>query len=170
MTDGIFSYGFGFFNNMAAFLAFQSIHWLFISAWLNFLKKQTWVYRSELELNFFRIIILNFRGAQTSEDEEKQLNERAGRILRSTGINFEDWKDVDWLRRQTLDNLARSGKIQGYADYYLAQSGNGSNMVNEADVKIYSKLVQIDSMLGIPLSRQLAVCLCWTTRWDIIKV
>ena len=154
---------------MVAFLAFQTIHWLFISARLEVLKKPTWVYRSELELIFFYIIFLNFRGAQTSEDE-KQLNQCAGRILRSAGINFEDWKDVDWLRRQTFDNLSGKSKIHGYANYYLAHCWNGSTMANEADVTIYFKLVEIDSGLGTPLSRQLWACLFWTTRWDIIKV
>ena len=105
-----------------------------------------------------------------SEEEEKQLNQRAGRILREVGLVFEEWKDADWLRKQTLDNLSRTAKIQGYADYYLAQCWNGSLMANEADVTIYFELGQIDLELGTPLSRQLWACLSWTTRWDIIKV
>jgi len=117
--------------------------------------------------DFFKFYL---RGAQTSKDEEKQLNQRAGRILRSAGIDFEEWKDVYWLRKQTLDNLSVTHKIQGYADYYLAKCWNGSKMTNEAGVAIYLQLVEIDSVLGTPLSRQLWACLLWTTRSDIIKV
>ena len=101
---------------------------------------------------------------------EKQLHQRAGRILRSAGVDFDEWKDFDWLRKQTLDNFSGKAKIQGYADYYLAKCWNGLKMTNEADVAIYLQLVEIDSVLGTPLSRQLWACLLWTTRSDIIKV
>ena len=109
-----------------------------------------------------------YRGAP--EEDEIQLNQRAGRILRGAGVVFEEWKDYDWLRKQILDNLSLESEIHGYADYYLAKSWNGSKMINEANVTIYLQLLEIDSALGTTLSYQLWACLSWTTRWDIIKV
>ena len=105
-----------------------------------------------------------------SKEEEKQLNQRAGRILREAGLVFEEWKDYAWLRKQSLDNISGKAKIQGYADYYLAKSWKASEMENEADVTIYVQLLEIDSDLGTKASNQLWACLSWTTRWDIIKV
>ena len=90
--------------------------------------------------------------------------------MRSAGVDFDQWQDFDWLRKQTLDHFSGKAKIQGYADYYLAKCWNGSKLANEADVTIYSKLLEIDSALEAPVSRQLWACLSWTTRWDIIKV
>ena len=96
-----------------------------------------------------------------SEEEKKRLNELGGKILRETGMDFEEWKNYDWIKETTGD--------LGYADYYLARS-RGSGMINEADATIYKRLVEIDNMLGTEMSRQLLWCLSGTTRWDIIKV
>ena len=68
------------------------------------------------------VLKLYTRGAQTNKDEAKQLNLRTGTILRLAGVDFEEWKDADWLRKQTLDNFSNKAEIQGYADYYLAKS------------------------------------------------
>ena len=97
-----------------------------------------------------------------SEEEIKQLNESAGKILREAGLDFETWKDYDWIKKTTRD--------VGYAGYYLFRSWNYSKKINEADAKVYQRLNDIDIKLGTELSRQLLCCLCWTTRWDIIKV
>ena len=97
-----------------------------------------------------------------SEEEKKQLNESAGKILREAGLDFETWKDYDWIKKTTKD--------VGYADYYLVRNWNDSKKINEADAKVYQRLVDIDTRLGTELSIQLSACLSWTTRWDIIKV
>ena len=167
-----FSSGLGIVDCLVAFIAFNSIDLLFVFLWKELLVKNSWIYRWEWQLICFCVDFdkLYFRGAQTSKNEEKQLHQRAGRILRSAGVDFDEWKDFDWLRKQTLDNFSGKAKIQGYADYYLAKCWNGSKLANEADVTIYSKLLEIDSALGAPVSRQLWACLSWTTRWDIIKV
>ena len=99
-----------------------------------------------------------------SEEEKKQLNELGGMILREAGMDFEEWKDYDWIVNETYT------KDVGYADYYLVRSWNKSKMINEADSSIYQRLVEIDTRLGTELSRQLFCCLGWTTCWDIIKV
>ena len=78
------------------------------------------------------------------DEEKKRLDQLGGRILRQAGI--------------------------GYADCYLATCWNDSEMINEADTSVYSKLVDIDSKLGTDIASQLTCCLRRTTRWDIIKV
>ena len=89
------------------------------------------------------------------------LNDRGGKILREAGLNFEEWKDYDWILES---------HDKGYADYYLHKCVNYSKMINEADATVYQKLVDIDETLGTELSTQLWYCLYYTTRWDIIKV
>ena len=82
--------------------------------------------------------------------------------MREAGLDFEEWKDYNWILKETGD--------RGYADYYLVRSWNQSKLINEADATVYQRLVDIDTTLGTEVSRQLLCCLCWTTRWDIIKV
>ena len=92
----------------------------------------------------------------------KNSNDLGGKILREAGLNFEEWKDYDWIK-------TKAWRL-GYADYYLKKCENDSTMINEADATVYQKLVDIDSTLGTKLSDQLYWCLDYTTRWDIIKV
>ena len=82
--------------------------------------------------------------------------------MREAGLDFEELKDYDWIIKETSD--------YGYAGYYLRNCWNGSRLINEADAKVYKRLVDIDTNLGTVLSDQLLGCLCYTTRWDIIKV
>ena len=89
----------------------------------------------------------------------KNSNDLGGKILRETGLNFEEWKDYDWILES---------HDKGYADYYLRECKNDSKLINDATV--YQNLVDIDSTLGTKLSDQLSGCLHRTTRWDIIKV
>ena len=97
-----------------------------------------------------------------SDEERKLSNELGGYILRQAGLNFEDWKNYDWIKKETED--------VGYAEYYLRQCWSDSKRINEADASVYQRLVDIDTTLGTDLSLQLYCCLLWTTRWDIIKV
>ena len=97
-----------------------------------------------------------------SAEERKRLNELGGKILREVGLDFEEWKDYDWIKETTGD--------VGYADYYLVRSWNKSKMINEADATVYQRLIEIDTTLGTELSLQLTSCVALTTRLDIIKV
>ena len=101
-------------------------------------------------------------------EEEHRLNQRAGKILREAGLVFEEWKDYNWIKKGV--DLRSGPNDEGYADYYLVQSWNETTMTNEADASVYRQLVDIDSKLGTDASTQLACCLSWTTRWDIVKV
>ena len=103
-----------------------------------------------------------------NKEEERQLNQRAGKILREAGLVFEEWKDYNWItkgveHRDGIDD-------EGYADYYLVNCFNETKMINEADSSVYRELVDIDSKLGTSISMQLSCCLSYTTRWDIIEV
>ena len=99
--------------------------------------------------------------------EKKSLNERGRQILRNSGLDFEEWKDYDWI----IEKYKYDGKFFcGYASYYLDKCWNKSKMINEAEISVYCELVFIDTVLGTPMSLQLGCCLCNTTRLDIIKV
>ena len=91
-----------------------------------------------------------------SEEEKKRLNESAGKILREAGLDFETWKDYDWIRKETGD--------VGYANYYLVKSND------EIDKDVYAKLVELDTKLGTTSSEQLFSCVFYTLNLDIIKV
>ena len=58
----------------------------------------------------------------------------------------------------------------GYAEYYLKQCWNKSELKNKADVTIYKQLLEIDAKLGTTQSEQLRVCLCYSPRKDLIEV
>ena len=121
--------------------------------------------------NFFNIsfdILPKFRGSPVSKEEKKRLNQLGGKILRAAGLDFEEWKDYDWITK----GVNHRGGIddEGYADYYLVKCWNDSKKISEADAFVYRQLVEIDETLGTDASTQLCCCLAWTTRWDIIKV
>ena len=99
---------------------------------------------------------------QVRQKEKKRLNELGATILNEAGLEFEEWKDDDWIRKTT-------GQM-GYAHYYLDECWNASKPINEAKATTYRKLVDIDSELGVDASQQLFCCLWSTTRWDLIKV
>ena len=98
--------------------------------------------------------------AQMSSEEKRRLKELGVTILRETGLEYDYWKDYDAFRR---DNYA------GYAEYYLREC-YGPDRMKEADVSVYRRLVDIDTVLGTDASQQLNYCIYWTTRRDIITV
>ena len=117
--------------------------------------------------NCVRVLQTKLRGASISEEEKKNLNERGRQILRNSGLDFEEWKDYDWI----IEKYKYDGNFFcGYASYYLDKCWNRTELVNEAEISIYREFLHIDTVLGTPVSAQLWSCLCNTTRWDIIKV
>ena len=97
-----------------------------------------------------------------SDEERKELNLKAGRLLKSLGINV-DVKDGEYDELRELDFV-------GYAEYYLQECWDESELKNNADVTIYKQLLEIDSKLGTTQSEQLRICLVYSTRMDLIKV
>ena len=114
-----------------------------------------------------------------SKEEEKELNQRAGRILREAGLVVEEWNGMEMdynlitkkgiNYRYGIDGYG-AYNITGYADYYLVECWNETKLINEANVSVYRQLVDIDTKLGTSTSSQLSCCLNRTTRRDIIEV
>ena len=64
-------------------------------------------------------------------------------------------------------------KFVGYAEQYLDRCNTESNadvIDSIIDIRVFSKLAELDSKLGTLAVKQLFWCLIYTTRWDIIKV
>ena len=68
------------------------------------------------------------------------------------------------------DDQLRELDYVGYADYYLQECWNESELKNKADVTIYKQLLEIDSKLGTTQSEQLFKCVFQSLRIDLIKV
>ena len=58
----------------------------------------------------------------------------------------------------------------GFAEYYLSECWDESELKNKADVTIYKQLLKIDSKLGTTQSEQLFGCVFCSLRMDLIKV
>ena len=63
----------------------------------------------------------------------------------------------------------RKADGEGYAHTYLNKCGELTKD-DEIDIQVYTKVVELDSKLGITASEQLFCCLGHTTRSDIIQV
>ena len=102
------------------------------------------------------------RGAPISDDERKKLNLKAGRMVKSQGIDMH-------VKDDEYDELRELGYV-GYAEYYLSECLNESELINKADVEIYKQLLEIDAKLGTTQSEQLRWCLAYSPRKDLIEV
>ena len=98
-----------------------------------------------------------------SKKERKELNLKAGRLIKSHEISFRDQENI-------YDELREEFGCVGYAHYYLQECWNESELKNKADVEIYKQLLEIDSKLGIPQLEQLFSCVFHSLRMDLIKV
>ena len=98
-----------------------------------------------------------------SDKERKELNLKAGRLIKSLGI-YLDVKDGEY------EELREKHGYVGYADYYLENCWNEPKLKNKADVPIYKQLLEIDSKLGTTQSEQLFECVFNSLRMDLIKV
>ena len=67
------------------------------------------------------------------------------------------------------ESLRKEGFI-GFAQLYLRRCNKESMKDDGIDIQVYTKLVELDSKLGTTASEQLARCLQFTTRSDVIKV
>ena len=67
-------------------------------------------------------------------------------------------------------HMLRELGFVGYADYYLYQCWDESDLKNNADVTIYKQLLEIDSKFGTTQSEQLCKCVSNSLRMDFITV
>ena len=58
----------------------------------------------------------------------------------------------------------------GYANYYIHNCWDESELKNKADVAVYKQLLEIDAKLGTTQTEQLRRCLCYSPRKDLIEV
>ena len=103
------------------------------------------------------------RGAPISEKERKELNLKAGRLIKSLGIFINVTENKFEMLREELGYV-------GYANYYIHRCWNESELKNNADVAVYKQLLEIDSELGTSQSEQLRCCLFYSPRKDLIEV
>ena len=98
-----------------------------------------------------------------SNKERKELNLKAGRLIKSLGIFINVTENKFEMLRGKLGYV-------GYASYYLKACWDESKLKNNADVKIYKQLLEIDSKLGTTQSEQLFECVFHSLRMDLNKV
>ena len=98
-----------------------------------------------------------------SEDERKELNLKAGRLIKSLGIYIV-------VTENEFDILRGKPGYVGYANYYLRKCYDESELKNKAEIEIYKKLLEIDAKLGTTQSEQLFWCVFQSIRMDLIKV
>ena len=58
----------------------------------------------------------------------------------------------------------------GFAHLYLQRCKTESKLDDEIDIRLYTKLVQLDSKLGTTATEQLFWCIHFSLRFDLIKV
>ena len=97
-----------------------------------------------------------------SDAERKELNLKAGRLIKSQGIYID-------VTEKKFD-LLREKKFVGYAEYYLQGCYDETGLINKAEIKNYKELLEIDSKLGTTPSEQLFACVFHSVRMDLIKV
>ena len=98
-----------------------------------------------------------------SNEERKELNLKAGRLIESHKISFRDQENI-------YDELREELGYVGYANYYLQECWDESELKNKADVVVYKQLLEIDSKLGTTQSEHLRYCLSHSPRTDLIEV
>ena len=98
-----------------------------------------------------------------SDKERKELNLKAGRLIKSQGISIP-------VNDNGFDVLREKIGYVGYASYYIHNCWDESELKNKADVTIYKQLLEIDSKLGTTQSEQLFLCVFNSLRMDLIKV
>ena len=97
-----------------------------------------------------------------SKEEQKELNLKACELLNNCGISL--------AVRENMYDLLRGNNLVGFAECYLQDCYDESELINKADVKIYKQLLEIDGKLGTTQSEQLSECVNLALRIDLIKV
>ena len=98
-----------------------------------------------------------------SDDERKELNLKAERLIKSFGIYIR-------LTGNEFDILRGKPGYVGFAHYYLQKCDDESELISKADIEIYKNLLEIDAKLGTTSTEQLFWCVFYSVRMDIMKV
>ena len=103
------------------------------------------------------------RCAPISDEERKDLNLQAGKLIQSVGIKMP-------LKDGFYDKLRKKYGYVGYANVYLQKCWDQSELRNKADSTIYKQLLEIDAKLGTTQTERLFECVSNSLRIDLIKV
>ena len=98
-----------------------------------------------------------------SKKGRKELNLKAGRLIKSLGISIA-------VTENKFEMLREKFGYVGYANYYLQGCWDESELTNKAEVAVYKQLLEIDSKLGTTQTEQLFECVFNTVRMDLIMV
>ena len=98
-----------------------------------------------------------------SNEERKELNLKAGRLIKSLGISIR-------VTENKFDVLREKRGYVGYASYYIYKCWDESELKNIADVAVYKELLEIDTKLGTTQSEQLFECVFYSVRMNLIQV
>ena len=98
-----------------------------------------------------------------SEKERKELNLKAGRLIKSLGISIA-------VIENNFDVLREELGYVGFANYYIHNCWDESELKNKADLAVYKQLLEIDLKLGTTQTEQLRWCVFYSLRIDLIKV
>ena len=144
----------------------ESLLWFYLVLHMvygsEFIPHYKWPMDIQVSADILEEISFEPRGAPLSNKERKELNLKAGRLIKSRGI-YMDVKDDEYEELRELGGA-------GYAHYYLQECWDESELKNKADVSIYKQLLEIDSKLGTTQTEQLFKCVVNTVRMDLIKV
>ena len=106
---------------------------------------------------------VKLKNANLRNEEQRKIKLRAQMLMEKNGIFMAQEEDMYRKLRKTHGYV-------GYADYYLQQCYEESKLINNANIKIYSQLLKIDSQLGTNSSEQLFKCLYHSVRQDLVEV
>ena len=79
------------------------------------------------------------------------------------------FQTIDFEQVNEYESLRKNNWV-GFAEVYLDRCNKESESNEIIDIKVYKKLVELDTKLGTTASEQLFKCLYRTTRLDIIEV
>ena len=103
-----------------------------------------------------------FSDLKLKDKERTLLSWKACRLISKNSMiymNYDDWETI-----QEFYGVA------GFAEYYLKECWDQSQLINNADLTLYKQLLKIDAKIGVTQTKQLFECVFWTLRIDIIKV
>ena len=96
-------------------------------------------------------------------EERRELNFQACQLMRSVGISFYQSHEICY-------DFCRKKGYYGFANLYLYECIDKSELINKADVTIYKQLLEIDAKFGTTQMEQLWSCVRRSLRIDLIKV
>ena len=85
--------------------------------------------------------------------------------------DFEQVSDHAELQESDGD-LRKLGPLRwvGFAHFYLQRCKEKLQSDDEIDIKVYTRLVKLDTRLGTTAAEQLLFCIRYSLRLDLIKV